>query len=135
MILQHTEVLTSRQGHQRPTFGAHDIHETQLQAIRTHRLFTSFNALLNSPNHTTSKSFFISQQLIGKDPEGGGRAEIRGARRTKPTMKILEPNSWTLGEIRNLGQLNRQEEADCCTARRGHYGRVGATNRERLANT
>jgi len=30
--------------------------------------------------------------LIGKDPEGGGRAVIRGARRTKPTMKILGRN-------------------------------------------
>jgi hypothetical protein len=69
-----------------------------------------FNAVLNSPNHTTSKSFLISQELIGKDPEGGCRAEIRGATRKKPTMKILEPNSWTLGAIRNLGQLNRQEE-------------------------
>jgi len=34
----------------------------------------------------------ISQQLIGKDPEAGGRAVIRGARRTKSTMKILVHN-------------------------------------------
>ena len=51
----------------------------------------------------------ISQQPIGKDPEGGGRAVIRGARRTKPTIIILGHNGWALGAIRNLSQLNRQE--------------------------
>jgi hypothetical protein len=66
-----------------------------------------FNAVVNSPNHT-SNSCKISQQLIRKAPEGGGCAVIWGVRRTKQTMKIFGQNGRVLWAIWNLGQPNRK---------------------------
>jgi hypothetical protein len=76
----------------------------------------------------------INQQLIVKDPEGGGRAVIRGARRTKQTIKILGHNG------RNNSKLGpTEQEGGVLTVARREAAIaeewVPRTERERLANT